>query len=299
MPYGGSTTAPDLQIRFEEPPSPGLVVGTTSVLTGTVYNSASRDMVGNGRVIFTLPTNFSAPLTATTSNGWSCGGFNAAARTVTCTRTFTAGAPLIGNRSSDVAISITPLAGAAASVTFSATVSQTAGTPTETPASNNVGQRIIPVSTTALDTTPPTFTSVSINENTLIGGGNFNISYTYSDNVAINPASVVGSLYKWNATSSNYTLYTPTSVLTFTGTSTTGTTAQIRGIPYGKYRIDVRVSDTVNNQTTHSRVFYVDSLNMTISSDTYDIGDIALSPPPLEQIITVQSVGASFQLRVS
>lgn len=88
-------------------------------------------------------------------------------------------------------------------------------------------------------------------------------------------------------------------MLTFTGTSTAGTTAQIRNIPYGKYRIDVRVSDTVNNQTTHSRVFYVDSLNMTISSDTYDIGDIALSPPPLEQIITVQSVGASFQLRVN
>lgn len=38
---------------------------------------------------------------------------------------------------------------------------------------------------------------------------------------------------------------------------------------------------------------------MTISADTYDIDDIAVSPPALEQIITVQTVGASFQLRVN
>lgn len=168
IPYGGSTTRPDLQLRFEEPPSPGLVVGSTSTLTATVYNSANRDMVGNARVIFTLPTNFTAPLTTTTSNGWSCAGFNAASRTITCTRTFTAGSPLLANRTYDLSVNVTPLAGAAASVTFSATVSQTSGTPTETPASNNVGQRIASVSTTPLDAIAPTFTSVSLDEDTLV-----------------------------------------------------------------------------------------------------------------------------------
>ena len=38
---------------------------------------------------------------------------------------------------------------------------------------------------------------------------------------------------------------------------------------------------------------------MNISADTYDIDNVHASPPALEQIITVSTVGAAFTIKIN
>ena len=293
IPYGSSAT-PDLQTRLSGPTA-AFSVNQQSNITATAYNPASGNFTGNMRIRFTLPTGFTGSSIATSNNGWSCAAFVPATRIVDCTKNFT----LNGNATNTVTIPLTPgITTGGTNVTYTAAIARLSGT-TENPTNNNTASRVEPVSSTALDTTAPTFTSVSIADNKLIGGGTFDIAYGYSDNIAINSWSIQWSLYKWDTGTSSYILYTPSTVLTFTGTTLTGTTAKITGIPMWKYRLDTTIVDTSNNQTTNSRTFYVDALLMNVSADTYDIDNISISPPALEQIITVSTVWAAFTIKIN
>ena len=293
IPYGNSAT-PDLQVRLSGP-TPDFSVNQESTITATAYNAASGNSARNKRIRFTLPVGFTGSNVAITDNGWSCAAFIPATRIVDCTKNFT----LNGNISDTVTIPLTPwVTTGGTNVTYTAAIARLSGT-TENPTNNNTASRVEPVSSTALDTTAPTFTSVSIADNKLIGGGTFDIAYGYSDNIAINSWSIQWSLYKWDTNTSSYMLYAPSTALTFTGTTLTGTTAKITNIPMWKYRLDTTIVDTSNNQTTNSRTFYVDALLMNVSSDTYDIDNISTSPPALEQVITVSTVWAAFTIKIN
>lgn len=88
--------------------------------------------------------------------------------------------------------------------------------------------------------------------------------------------------------------------MTLSGTATTSTgNLTVAGLPFGKYRFDISVADTVGNTQTQSVIYYVDAIDWSISSDTYDIGTLS---PGLqifgtgEMIVTVRTVGAAFIL---
>jgi hypothetical protein len=48
----------------------------------------------------------------------------------------------------------------------------------------------------------------------------------------------------------------------------------VTGLPFGKYRFDLSISDTSGNITTQSYTYFVDAIEWTISADTYNIGNI-------------------------
>ena len=57
---------------------------------------------------------------------------------------------------------------------------------------------------------------------------------------------------------------------TTSATSSTGV-LQISGLPFGKYRFDITFSDTAGNSALQSFTYFVDKVEWTISSDTYNI----------------------------
>lgn len=180
IPYGSSGT-PDLQVRLSGPTA-AFSVNQQSNITATAYNPASGNFTGNMRIRFTLPTGFTGSSIATSNNGWSCAAFVPVTRIVDCTKNFT----LNGNATNTVTIPLTPgITTGGTNVTYTAAIARLSGS-TDSPNNNNTASRVEPVSSTVLDTTAPTFTSVSVADNKLIGGGTFNVVYGYSDNIAIN-----------------------------------------------------------------------------------------------------------------
>lgn len=134
--------------------------------------------------------------------------------------------------------------------------------------------------------------------------GNFPLIVTYSDTGSlINTASFTGQIYSWDGVSAwNLTNLAP-SYMSFSGTpnSTTGS-LNISGLPYGKYRFDISVSDNAGNIQSRSYTYFIDAIEWSISSDSYDIGPI----PATIQIfgtgtmtVTVKTVGVPFTVKLA
>jgi hypothetical protein len=151
------------------------------------------------------------------------------------------------------------------------------------------------------DTTPPVINSVSIASGALLPIGNFPLVVTYSDTgSAINAGSFTGKIYAWDGVSAWGVTDLAPSYMTFSGAATTSTgRLTVSGLPFGRYRFDISVADTMGNLQTQSVIYYIDAIDWSISSDTYDIG--TLSPGPQifgtgEMVVTVRTVGAAFNL---
>ncbi len=124
------------------------------------------------------------------------------------------------------------------------------------------------------DIVPPVFSSFSIASGALLPVGNATLTIGYSDTgSAVNPASFSGKLYSWDATGSlwNTTNLAPT-YMTISGATTTSTgRLTVVGLPFGKYRFDISVADTVGNIAIQSMTYYIDAIDWSVSSDTYNI----------------------------
>ncbi len=73
----------------------------------------------------------------------------------------------------------------------------------------------------------------------------------------------------------------------------------IVNLPYGRYRFDLQITDTVGNIATRSFTYFVDAIDWTISADTYNIGNITQDIATFgtgELVVTVRTVGAGFAL---
>ena len=151
------------------------------------------------------------------------------------------------------------------------------------------------------DTTPPTILTASVSSGTLIPIGNFSYQFSYADTgSAINTSSVTMNIYSWNTGSStwNSTNLAPTYMSTTSISSSTGV-FQLSNLPYGKYRFDMIVADTVGNTLTQSTTLFVDAIEWIVSSPIYDIGGVQTSILGIgtgELLITVKTVGAGFDL---
>ncbi len=154
------------------------------------------------------------------------------------------------------------------------------------------------------DTVAPVITSISRASGSLMPIGNFPLVVTYSDTgSAINTASFTGKIYSWDATGSvwNITNIAP-SYMTLSGAATTSTgQLTIAGLPFGKYRFDISVSDNAGNTTLQSIVYYIDDIEWSISADTYDIGTLISNIQAFgtgEMIVTVKTVGVGYTLKM-
>lgn len=152
------------------------------------------------------------------------------------------------------------------------------------------------------DSTPPVINSTNIASGTLIPTSNFTLIVGYSDTgSAISPSSFTGRIYLWDSTGSTWSLTNiAPSYMSITGTTTTSTgQLQVRGIPFGKYRFDILISDTAGNTLTQSYTYFVDAVIWTISAPLYPIGSAPLGASTFgsgELIITIETVGAGFNL---
>lgn len=46
------------------------------------------------------------------------------------------------------------------------------------------------------------------------------------------------------------------------------------GVPFGKYRYTLNISDVWGNQSSYETTFYIDSIEWEISTDIVDMGNI-------------------------
>lgn len=75
-------------------------------------------------------------------------------------------------------------------------------------------------------------------------------------------------------------------------TTTTGS-LNIAGLPFGKYRFDISISDSTGNIRTQSYTYFVDAIEWNISSAEYDIGNIIANTQTFgsgDMIVTVKTV---------
>ena len=127
--------------------------------------------------------------------------------------------------------------------------------------------------------------------------GNFSKNISYSDTGSqVNTATLSGSIQKWNPAIGKFEYSTG---VTFSNISDTGAIVNVSGLPLGRYRLDLAISDNAGNVTPLQTVFYVDRLEWNISADVHDIGDIranTLKNAPDEFIITVKTIGVPFRV---
>jgi hypothetical protein len=152
------------------------------------------------------------------------------------------------------------------------------------------------------DITPPTILTNSLASGSLLPTGRWIITVTYTDTgSAINTSSFSGQIYSWNTGSStwNVTNLAPT-YMTITGTTTTTTgMLSFSGLPSGKYRFDILISDTIGNTETESYTYFIDGVTWSIDSDIYNIWDIIGNTTKFgtwELVVTIQTVWAWFTL---
>lgn len=153
------------------------------------------------------------------------------------------------------------------------------------------------------DTVPPSITSNSLASGSLMPNGNFSMNIAYSDTGTINTSSLVYTLYAWDAGTSTWASTNLASTyLTTVGTPTINAgTIQSTNLPYGKYRINVSISDMGGNTTTQSYTYFVDDIEWSVSSAQYDIGTMTPGIQtfgPGEMIVTVKTLGVPFVLNM-
>jgi hypothetical protein len=151
------------------------------------------------------------------------------------------------------------------------------------------------------DTTPPTILSNSVASGTLAPVGTFPITITYADTgSSIVPWSLSGKIYAWDATGATWDIIDiALPYLSVTSASTSTWVFALSGLPFGKYRFDLSIADSIGNTRTQSYTYYIDAIEWTVSAPTYAIGNAPLGSSTIgtwELILTVKTVGAGFDL---
>nr|MDD3720335.1 delta-60 repeat domain-containing protein [Candidatus Gracilibacteria bacterium] len=146
----------------------------------------------------------------------------------------------------------------------------------------------------------PVLSSTSLMNNYLYPIGNFNTTFNYSDNIRVDIPSVNINLLKWasGSFSQNSNNYINTGSQSVTQTQAI---YPISSLPYGKYQANFTLKDLAGNTTNTGIIFYVDELEMIISTGSIDIGNISYDSKKFspEVTVTIKTVGAPFQLYMS
>ena len=153
-----------------------------------------------------------------------------------------------------------------------------------------------PRSANYFDTTAPVIASASPANNALIPTNKVTLAYSYSDNLAVNPASTQIQLQRWNG--SSWLTITGTGISTSSGVTATGAWYRTNSLPYGRYQATLTISDNAGNSTSQTNIFSVDALSVSVSTGSLAIGILPVNAQALSSdvTVTVTTLGAAFSV---
>ncbi|MFA5917022.1 MAG: hypothetical protein WC850_02170 [Candidatus Gracilibacteria bacterium] len=155
----------------------------------------------------------------------------------------------------------------------------------------------------AIDSIPPTITSINYASGYLLPGGNHNFIINYNDlQSGINTSSDIMALYKWDGASWGSDISSTGLNLAGKTITTTSATYPTNNLVFGKYMYNFQISDNYTNSSSTGVVFYIDQPEIIVSTGSFDIGTLTgtgLNFSTNEIIVTVKTVGASFQIELS
>lgn len=148
------------------------------------------------------------------------------------------------------------------------------------------------------DNIAPTITWFSPMSNSLLPIGNFSVNMYYSDDVwgsGINSSSWEIVLQKWNSVWATYWPDISSSYLASSSITTWTGTFDYTAVPYGKYRATFQIADIAGNSTNQSVEFYIDEIEMIVSTGSLDMWNIDSFSSYFsdELVVTVRTVWAA------
>ena len=135
--------------------------------------------------------------------------------------------------------------------------------------------------------------------NALVPSGTVPLSYTYSDNLAVIPASTTIQLQKWNGTA--WVDTTGTGISSSSGVTATTATYRTNNLASGRYQATLTIADANGNQAQQSTIFSVDSFSVTVSTGSLSLGTLTTNTQALTSdiTVTVTTLGSAFSLSLS
>ncbi len=151
------------------------------------------------------------------------------------------------------------------------------------------------------DDTAPVISSYSPNNNSLFPIWNMSLAINYTDELGgsgIDDSTGSSVLQKWNSGISNWGPDISGSFITSSSISTSSGTFDVTGLDFGRYQATLSISDYAGNSTSQVIEFYVDDVELTLSTGALDIGWLqnGLNWFSNELEITVRTVWAGFDL---
>lgn len=135
----------------------------------------------------------------------------------------------------------------------------------------------------------------NVENNLILPVWNYNISYVYSDNIAINTQSIAFDLQKWNG--SNFVSLGNQ----YFSWNTTQNNAQysLKNLTYWRYKVQFSIEDMVGNLSQSSKEFYVDDFQVSLNENEIDLWILQPWTLTLANIlveIQVKTLGAPFKV---
>jgi hypothetical protein len=291
-----STNVPDLVAAVGQP-TPNLQVNVVSQIPIITTNIGNTGSTGTHTMRLEFRPQISGPTSPFTTNGWSC--WAATGNTVTCTKT-TSLAPLW---TETIDIPLIPLPSASGlTLPFTGSI-QNASDSNNT---NNtwVTNLFVAVAPAPVDTTPPLISYSGSFSGGILPNGIFTLPISYTNTwTSINTASGdVILVQKWNGATWGANIATWT--VNFTGKvlGQSGSTYPITWLSFGRYLVTHSIRDLAGNRGTGTSIFSIDEPSINISTWTLDMGNIGFWTnyfSSQELVITIQTVGAGFNLRLN
>lgn len=154
-----------------------------------------------------------------------------------------------------------------------------------------------PKNVNVFDSIAPVINSFSPADNTLYPVGDIRVSYNYSDNVAINPATYSFAIWKWNWA----TFDDVGASISNSSVNATLATFDLSNLAFWKYRATFTIDDTSGNTVSQVINFYVDKFEFTISNSNINLWVMqvdSLVDATQNVTVTVKTLGAWFNLNI-
>lgn len=152
-----------------------------------------------------------------------------------------------------------------------------------------------------IDDTTPLISSTNFPDNTLLPGGNHDVSIDYSDSDSwIDTASSSFELYKWDGVSVFWADIAGTNSSSWSIT-TTQANYSLNNLSFWKYRYIFTISDIAGNTSSETRDFYIDEPEFIVSDELIDIWDVYNFSESFSNTVTltVKTVGAGFDVSMN
>ncbi len=155
------------------------------------------------------------------------------------------------------------------------------------------------VSDFTVDANWPIYNSFSPNTNQIIPKNDFNINISYSDSPSwVDSSTTSIKLYKWDSTNSTWNDIS-SKLWTWT-INDSNASYPTNWLNYWKYKYDFSIKDNIWNQSTLSKIFYIDQPQLIISTWSINIWKLNSSNNTFGDTltVTVKTIWAPFKVKL-